>query len=177
VDRAPFSQSLIADDERTFLASAELRGGPVVPSAGIATCFTGDSSWHTRLGPAIPGLTVWTDLEPRTAGTGALRLVPGSHVPEYERQLRAYCRAAPAASGYDSRAGRTGRTWWSRRSRVTSSSFTRTCSTAPGAACSLRMSMAWCTDACQHQLSTTFVARSCDLAAPDLTDLPVAARR
>jgi hypothetical protein len=100
VDRAPFSQSLIADDERTFLAAAELLGGPVVPSAGIATCFTGDSSWHTRLGPAIPGLTVWVDLEPRTSGTGALRLVPGSHVPEYERQVRAYCRAAPAASGF-----------------------------------------------------------------------------
>jgi len=52
VDQAPFNQSLIADDERTFLASAELLGGPVVPSVGIATCFTGDSTWHTRLGPA-----------------------------------------------------------------------------------------------------------------------------
>jgi hypothetical protein len=110
VDRAPFSQSLIADDERTLLASAELLGGPVVPSAGIATCFTGDSSWHTRLGPAIPGLAVWVDLEPRTAGTGALRLVPGSHVPDYERQLWAYCCAAPAASGSPGRVGRTGRT-------------------------------------------------------------------
>jgi hypothetical protein len=100
VDRAPFSQSLIADDERTFLASAELLGGPTVPSVGIATCFTGDSTWHTRLGPAIPGLTLWVDLEPRTAGTGALRLIPGSHIPDYERQLWAYCRAEPAASGF-----------------------------------------------------------------------------
>jgi Phytanoyl-CoA dioxygenase (PhyH) len=100
VDRAPFSQSLIADDQRTFLASAELLGGPVVPSAGIATCFTGDSTWHTRLGPAIPGLTLWVDLGPRTAGTGALRLIPGSHIPDYERQLWAYCRAAPATSGF-----------------------------------------------------------------------------
>jgi hypothetical protein len=100
VDRAPFSQSLIADDERTFLAAAELLGAPVVPSAGIATCFTGDSSWHTRLGPAIPGLTMWVDLEPRAAGTGALRLVPGSHVPEYERQLWAYFWAQPEASGF-----------------------------------------------------------------------------
>jgi hypothetical protein len=100
VDRAPFSQSLIADDERTILASAELLGGPTVPSVGIATCFTGDSTWHTRLGPAIPGLTLWVDLEPRTAGTGALRLVPGSHLPEFERRLWAYCGAAPAASGF-----------------------------------------------------------------------------
>jgi Phytanoyl-CoA dioxygenase (PhyH) len=98
VDRAPFSQSLIADDERTFLASAELLGGPTVPSVGIATCFTGDSSWHTRLGQAIAGLTIWVDLEPRTASTGALRLVPGSHLPDYERQLWAYSHAEPDAS-------------------------------------------------------------------------------
>lgn len=100
VDRAPFSQSLIADDERTFLASAELLAGPTVPSVGIATCFTGDSTWHTRLGPAIPGLTIWVDLEPRTSESGALRLIPGSHIPDYERQLWDYCRAAPSASGF-----------------------------------------------------------------------------
>lgn len=100
VDRAPFSQSLIADDERTFLVSAELLGCQTVPSAGIATCFTGDSTWHTRLGPAVPGLTIWVDLEPRNADAGALRLIPGSHIPGYERQLWAYCRAAPGASGF-----------------------------------------------------------------------------
>jgi Phytanoyl-CoA dioxygenase (PhyH) len=100
VDRAPFSQSLIADDERTLLASAELLGGPTVPSPGIATCFTGDSSWHTRLGPAIPGVTIWVDLDRRTASTGALRLVPGSHVPDYERLLWAYSHAQPGASGF-----------------------------------------------------------------------------
>jgi hypothetical protein len=101
VDRAPFSQSLIADDQRTFLTSAELLGGPTVPSVGIATCFTGDSSWHTRLGPAIPGVTIWVDLDRRTAGTGALRLVPGSHIPEYERRLWAYGGAEPGASGFE----------------------------------------------------------------------------
>jgi Phytanoyl-CoA dioxygenase (PhyH) len=101
VDRAPFSQSLIADDERTFLVSAELLGGPTVPSVGIATCFTGDSSWHTRLGPAIPGVTIWVDLDRRTAGTGALRLVPGSHIPEYERRVWAYSGAEPDASGFE----------------------------------------------------------------------------
>jgi hypothetical protein len=100
VDRAPFSQSLIADDERTFLASAELLGGPTVPSIGTATCFTGDSSWHTRLGPPIPGVTFWADLEPRTARTGALALVPGSHLQEYESQLWSYLGAEPETSGF-----------------------------------------------------------------------------
>jgi hypothetical protein len=101
VDRAPFSQSLIADDRRTFLASAELLGGPTVPSAGIATCFTGDSAWHTRLGPPVAGVTFWVDLEPRTAATGALQLIPGSHLPEFERRLREYGAAEPAASGFE----------------------------------------------------------------------------
>jgi hypothetical protein len=98
--RAPFSLSLIADDERTFQSSAELLGGPTVPSAGIATRFTGDSGWHTRQGPDIGGVTLWADLEPRTAGAGALRLIPGSHLPGFEQRLREYGAAEPAASGF-----------------------------------------------------------------------------
>jgi Phytanoyl-CoA dioxygenase (PhyH) len=101
VNHAPLSLALIADDTRTFGSSAELLGGPTVPSVGIATCFTGDSTWHTRLGPDLGGVTFWADLEPRTAETGALRLIPGSHLPEFERRLWEYCRAEPAASGFE----------------------------------------------------------------------------
>src|SRR5260370_33234756 len=109
-DRAPFSQSLIADDRRTFQASAELLGGPTVPAIGIATCFTGDSAWHTRQGAAIGGVTFWADLEPRTGDTGALRLVPGSHLPDFKRQI-----------GEDN-----GAEWSATSSPTTSSSTTRT---------------------------------------------------
>ena len=98
--RAPFSLSLIADDPRTFQSSAELLGGPTVPSAGIATRFTGDSAWHTRQGPRIGGVTFWADLQPRTASTGALRLIPGSHLRGFERRLSEYGGAEPAASGF-----------------------------------------------------------------------------
>lgn len=100
-DRAPFSQSLIADDRRTFQASAELLGCPTVPSVGIATCFTGDSAWHTRQGGAIGGVTFWVDLGPRTGDTGALRLIPGSHLPDFRRQLGEYSGAEPARSGFE----------------------------------------------------------------------------
>lgn len=100
-DRAPFSQSLIADDRRTFQYSAELLGCPTVPSVGIATCFTGDSTWHTRQGPDVGGVTFWVDLEPRTGATGALRLVPGSHLPDFERRLCEYSAAEPARSGFE----------------------------------------------------------------------------
>lgn len=100
VNRFPLSLALIADDPRTFGASAELLGGPTVPSVGIATCFTGDSTWHTRQGPDIGGVTFWADLEPRTAQTGALRLIPGSHLPQFEHRLCEYRRAEPAMSGF-----------------------------------------------------------------------------
>ena len=100
VNRAPFSLALIADDPRTFQSSAELLGQPTVPCAGIATCFTGDSAWHTRQGPDIGGVTFWADLSPRTVHTGALRLIPGSHLPGFEQRLREYRAADPATSGF-----------------------------------------------------------------------------
>lgn len=100
-DRAPFSQSLIADDARTFQVSAELLGSPTVPSVGIATCFTGDSTWHTRQGPALGGVTFWADLEPRGAQTGALRLIPGSHLPDFASRICEYQGADPAISGFE----------------------------------------------------------------------------
>ncbi len=101
VNRAPLSLALIADDQRTFLSSAELLGSATVPTVGIATCFTGDSTWHTRQGPGIGGVTFWADLEPRTADTGALRLIPGSHLREFERRLCEYRAAEPAMSGFE----------------------------------------------------------------------------
>ncbi len=101
VDRAALSMSLIADDPRTFLASAELLGSPTVPTPGIATSFTGDSSWHTREGPDVGGVTFWADLEPRAADTGALRFIPGSRLPEFERRLWEYAAAEPAMSGFE----------------------------------------------------------------------------
>jgi hypothetical protein len=99
--RAPFSLSLIADDQRTFGSAAELMGSPAVAPVGLATRFTGDSGWHTRQGPDVGGVTFWADLEPRTASTGALRFVPGSHLPEFERRLCEYSGAEPAASGFE----------------------------------------------------------------------------
>ena len=101
-ERAPLTLSLIADDRRTFGVSAELLGVPTVPSIGIASRFLGDSAWHTAQGPEVGGVTFWADLEPRTAQTGALRLIPGSHLPEFERRLWEYCGAEPATSGFES---------------------------------------------------------------------------
>src|SRR5258708_749124 len=56
---------------RTFRLSAKLFGGPSVPSAGIATCFTGDPSRHTLLGPAIPAWPSGSSLSPARWYRGA----------------------------------------------------------------------------------------------------------
>jgi hypothetical protein len=100
VNRAPFSQALIADDPRTFLSSAELLGSATVPSVGIATRFASDSVWHTRLGPDIDGVTFWADLDRRKADTGALRFIPGSHLRDFRRWLGEYSAVEPATSGF-----------------------------------------------------------------------------
>jgi hypothetical protein len=81
VDRAPLSQSLIADDPRLFQGSTELVGGPTVPTVPIATCFTSNAGWHTDDGRGVGGVKFLAYLEPRTAETGALRVMPGTHVP------------------------------------------------------------------------------------------------
>ena len=102
VARAPLAMSLIADDPRTFLSSAELLGSPTVPTIGLATRFTGDSGWHTRQGRSVAGVTFWADLAPRRAGTGALRFIPGSHLASFAGRICEYEAAEPATSGFES---------------------------------------------------------------------------
>jgi hypothetical protein len=102
VDRAALSQSLIADDERLFQGSTALCGRPTVPTAPIATCFTGDATpWHTDQGADLGGVKFLIHLEPRTADTGALRVVPGSQVPELAARADAYGASDPANQGFE----------------------------------------------------------------------------
>lgn len=100
VDRAPLSQSLIADDPRLFQGSAALLGGPTVPTVPIATCFTSNAGWHTDQGPDVGGVKFLAHLERRTAGSGALRVIPGSHDPGFAARVRAYWSGDPALQGF-----------------------------------------------------------------------------
>jgi hypothetical protein len=101
VDRAPLSQSLIADDPRLFQASAALVGGPTVPSVGIATCFTSNAGWHTDQGPDVGGVKFLAHLAVRTADIGPLQVIPGSHDHDFARLLCAYRAEDPATQGFD----------------------------------------------------------------------------
>jgi Phytanoyl-CoA dioxygenase (PhyH) len=101
VDRAPTSQRLVADDERLFQGAAELLGRPTVPTAPIATCFTGTfTGWHTDQGADIGGLKFLIHLEPRTGDTGALRVLPGSHDPGFAARIEAYRSSDPGNQGF-----------------------------------------------------------------------------
>jgi hypothetical protein len=100
VDRAPLGQSLIADDPRLFQGSAALLGGPTVPTAPIATCFTSNAGWHTDQGPQVGGVKFLAHLQPRAAGSGALRVVPGSHDPGFSARMRAYWSRDPVLQGF-----------------------------------------------------------------------------
>ena len=100
-DRAPFSQALIADDVRLFQGSTALLGRPTVPTPPIATCFTGESTpWHIDQGPDIGGVKFLIHLEPRTAETGALRVLPGSHDPGFAARMESYWSADPGNQGF-----------------------------------------------------------------------------
>jgi Phytanoyl-CoA dioxygenase (PhyH) len=101
VDRAPLSQALTADEPRLFQTSAALLGSPTVPTAPIATCFTSNAGWHTDQGPDVGGVKFLAHLEHRTAGSGALRIVPGSHDPAFAARVRAYWSRDPALQGFD----------------------------------------------------------------------------
>jgi len=100
VDRAPLSQSLIADDHRLFQGSTELVGCPTVPTVPIATCFTSNAGWHSDDGRGVGGVKFLAYLEPRTAETGALRVMPGTHLPEYQGRINEYWSQDPAAQGF-----------------------------------------------------------------------------
>ena len=101
VDRSPLSQAFIADDERLFQGSTDLLGRPTVPTPPIATCFTGRATpWHIDQGPDVGGVKFLIHLEPRTAETGALRVIPGSHDPGFAARVEPYWSADPGNQGF-----------------------------------------------------------------------------
>lgn len=99
-DSAPLSQSLIADDSRFYQGSVALTGGPTVPTAPIATCFTSNAGWHNDDGTDIGGVKFLIHLQPRGAGTGALRVIPGSHDGTFRGLVEQYFGQDPARQGF-----------------------------------------------------------------------------
>ena len=86
----PVSASLVCDDPRLIGAAEQLLGGPVIPECPEGVLYFSEAGWHTDDGIGVRGLKFAAYFDELTAGTGALRLVPGSHHPEQNARLAAY---------------------------------------------------------------------------------------
>ncbi len=95
----PVSASLVCDDPRLIDAAELLLGGPVIPECPEGVLYFSEAGWHTDDGIGVRGLKFAAYFDELTAGTGALRLVPGSHHPEQNARLAAYSRRRGPASG------------------------------------------------------------------------------
>jgi hypothetical protein len=80
--RTPLSLSQV-EDERFLAAARELVGAPVVPTYAEGVLYFDQAGFHDDAGPGVKGVKFVAYLEPLTAATGALRLLPGSHHPEF----------------------------------------------------------------------------------------------
>jgi hypothetical protein len=95
----PVSASLVCDDPRFIDAAEQLLGGPVIPECPEGVLYFAEAGWHTDDGIGVRGVKFAAYFDELTAGTGALRLVPGSHHPEQNTRLAAYSRRrGPARS-------------------------------------------------------------------------------
>jgi ectoine hydroxylase-related dioxygenase (phytanoyl-CoA dioxygenase family) len=65
--------------DRFAVVAAALLGRPVLPGRAKGTIYLGNTGWHRDSDHPLPGLGFLAYLEPLTARTGALRVVPGSH--------------------------------------------------------------------------------------------------
>ena len=99
-DSAPLSQALMADDPRLFQGSVALMGTPTVPTVPIATCFTSNAGWHNDDGTDVGGVKFLAHLEPRTADTGVLRVIPASHDRAFRSSVKEYLGQDPARQGF-----------------------------------------------------------------------------
>ena len=89
----PVSASLVCDDPRFIDAAEQLLGGPVIPECPEGVLYFSEAGWHTDDGIGVRGVKFATYFDELTGGTGALRLVPGSHHPEQNARLAAYSSA------------------------------------------------------------------------------------
>jgi hypothetical protein len=90
------SASLVCDDPRLIGAAEQLLGGPVIPECPEGVLYFAEAGWHTDDGIGVRGVKFAAYFDELTGGTGALRLVPGSHHPEQNARLAAYSRRGPA---------------------------------------------------------------------------------
>ena len=84
----PFLASLL-EDPRFCNVAEQLYGGDVFGIASDINRYVGDTRWHPDTGSLDQyGVKFAYYLQPVTAESGALRLIPGSHEPSFHGELR-----------------------------------------------------------------------------------------
>ena len=80
----------LAEDDRIYNAIEQLLGPEFLWVVSDANLYVGDTQWHGGEGNPAPleHVKVVIYLDPLTSDTGCLRVIPGSHIPEYQQQLK-----------------------------------------------------------------------------------------
>jgi hypothetical protein len=81
--------------ERLLDVGEALLGAPALPWGVQEILLFDQAALHDDFGIPATGVKLVTYLEPLRADTGALRLVPGSHHPEFRTRLREWLRRNP----------------------------------------------------------------------------------
>lgn len=82
----PVSLALL---DRAEAVATALLGGPVLPTRAKGVRYFGDTPWHTDPDSALASVGFLAYLEPVGVESGALRVLPGSHHPEFGEAVRA----------------------------------------------------------------------------------------
>lgn len=96
----PVSLSLL---DRAETVAAAMFGGPVLPTRAKRTRYRGATPWHADSDLPLRSVGFLAYLEPTGAESGALRVLPGSHHPEFRDAIRAIgasCLGDPSLPGY-----------------------------------------------------------------------------
>lgn len=86
-ERTPQALGLI---RRLASVAAELLGSPVLPSRAKATTYSGSTTWHRDSDLSVASIGFLFYLEPLGPESGALRVLPGSHWPDFALALATY---------------------------------------------------------------------------------------
>jgi hypothetical protein len=75
--------------DRTAVLAEQIHGGPVIPTRAKAIRYFGSTAWHVDSVQPVTSYGFMAYLEPLGAENGALRVLPGSHLPERGNTVRA----------------------------------------------------------------------------------------
>jgi hypothetical protein len=82
--KTPVSLSLL---DRVQAVAAAMLGGCVVPTRAKGVRIHGNTPWHTDSASPLPSVGFLAYVEPLGADDGALRVLPGSHHPDFRDAL------------------------------------------------------------------------------------------